>query len=69
MAGAICKSGNCDFASKSGHEKHCIKCGEPMISACPKCNTEIQSLDQIFCGECGTRLKDEYKPVIIKSAW
>jgi predicted amidophosphoribosyltransferase len=59
MAGAICKSGKCNFQSEDGHEKFCPICGDPMVKECPKCQTPLEFLTQKCCSQCGTRLKDE----------
>jgi predicted amidophosphoribosyltransferase len=59
MAGAICRSWNCNFISRDGHEKFCPLCGGLTISECPDCHNKLKILDQKLCSQCGARLKDD----------
>lgn len=63
LAILICKSGTCSYFTEREEEKFCILCGQPLISKCPKCNSEIKSKEQKFCHECSERLKDEALPL------
>lgn len=69
MAFALCKSGNCDYVTEDLAENVCHLCGTKLVKDCPSCNTEIKKRESVFCSNCGARLKEEYKPDIIKPVW
>lgn len=63
-AGAYAENGSwtCDACGALNTTKYCTVCGakRPGGLACPGCGTEYPGdTDAVFCGECGTKLRQE----------
>lgn len=49
--------GYCSTLASSSAAMHCIKCGEPLSLACPKCGSETPTQDN-SCSKCGCNTGD-----------
>lgn len=42
---------------RSGNEKFCVRCGNPLRKECPNCKQETE-LSSAYCGNCGSKLAE-----------